>query len=65
METQPHRTGLFKFKDYCPLVFRHLRQKFGIDPGDYMVWISSSYLSILIYYYLPALCHFHTLGFSL
>eukprot|EP01119_Soliformovum_irregulare_P021901 TRINITY_DN7378_c0_g2_i1.p1 TRINITY_DN7378_c0_g2~~TRINITY_DN7378_c0_g2_i1.p1 ORF type:complete len:541 (-),score=162.96 TRINITY_DN7378_c0_g2_i1:666-2288(-) len=36
-ETQPHKTGLFKFKDYCPLVFRHLRQKFGIDPADYLV----------------------------
>lgn len=37
-ETQPHKTGLFKFKDYCPLVFRHLRQKFNIDPADYLVY---------------------------
>eukprot|EP01118_Nematostelium_gracile_P018095 TRINITY_DN791_c0_g1_i1.p1 TRINITY_DN791_c0_g1~~TRINITY_DN791_c0_g1_i1.p1 ORF type:complete len:276 (+),score=81.59 TRINITY_DN791_c0_g1_i1:250-1077(+) len=36
-ETAAHKTGLFKFKDYCPLVFRHLREKFGIDPGEYMV----------------------------
>jgi 1-phosphatidylinositol-4-phosphate 5-kinase len=36
-ETQPHKTGLFKFKDYSPLVFRHLREKFCIDPADYMV----------------------------
>ncbi|PRP75966.1 hypothetical protein PROFUN_01682 [Planoprotostelium fungivorum] len=35
--TQPHKTGLFKFKNYCPLVFGHLREKFGVDPGDYMV----------------------------
>jgi 1-phosphatidylinositol-4-phosphate 5-kinase len=36
-ETEPHKTGLFKFRDYCPLVFQHLRQKFGIDPADYLV----------------------------
>eukprot|EP01117_Protostelium_nocturnum_P012457 TRINITY_DN4597_c0_g1_i3.p1 TRINITY_DN4597_c0_g1~~TRINITY_DN4597_c0_g1_i3.p1 ORF type:complete len:819 (+),score=308.58 TRINITY_DN4597_c0_g1_i3:128-2584(+) len=36
-ETQPHGTGLFKFKDYCPLVFRHLREKFKVDTADYMV----------------------------
>ncbi|PRP79762.1 hypothetical protein PROFUN_12624, partial [Planoprotostelium fungivorum] len=35
--TQPHKTELFKFKNYCPLAFGHLRQKFGVDPGDYMV----------------------------
>lgn len=27
----------FKFKDYAPWVFRHLREKFGIDPADYLV----------------------------
>ena len=36
-ETQAHKTPSFKFKDYCPLVFRHLREKFQIDPADYMV----------------------------
>lgn len=27
----------FKFKDYAPWVFRHLRAQFGIDPADYLV----------------------------
>jgi len=36
--TIPHSTGPFKFKDYCPHAFRHLRHDvFGIDPADYMV----------------------------
>jgi hypothetical protein len=36
-ETPPHKFESFKFKDYCPLVFRHLRQKFNIDQAEYMV----------------------------
>ena len=31
----------FKFKDYAPWVFRHLRQSFGIDPGDYLMSLTS------------------------
>jgi hypothetical protein len=27
----------FKFKDYAPWVFRHIRKNFGIDPADYLV----------------------------
>lgn len=27
----------FKFKDYAPWVFRNLREKFGVDPADYLV----------------------------
>lgn len=27
----------FKFKDYAPWVFRHLREKFHVDAADYMV----------------------------
>lgn len=27
----------FKFKDYAPWVFRALRERFGIDPADYLV----------------------------
>lgn len=27
----------FKFKEYCPLVFRNLRERFGIDDQDYQV----------------------------
>ncbi|XP_056289665.1 phosphatidylinositol 5-phosphate 4-kinase type-2 alpha isoform X4 [Pseudoliparis swirei] len=26
----------FKFKEYCPLVFRNLREKFGIDDQDFL-----------------------------
>lgn len=25
----------FTFKEYCPLVFRNLRERFGIDDLDY------------------------------
>jgi hypothetical protein len=35
----------FKFKDYAPWVFRHLRNKFGIDPGDYLMSLVSLYIS--------------------
>jgi 1-phosphatidylinositol-4-phosphate 5-kinase len=34
----------FKFKDYAPWVFRHLRQQFKIDPADYLVSLTSKYL---------------------
>lgn len=27
----------FKFKEYCPQVFRNLRDRFGIDDQDYLV----------------------------
>lgn len=27
----------FKFKEYCPQVFRNLRERFGIDDQDYQV----------------------------
>lgn len=35
--TPAHKAPSFKFKDYCPIVFRHLREKFEIDPSDYLV----------------------------
>lgn len=41
----------FKFKDYSPWVFRHLREKFGVDPADYLVTHTHVYflcLSLLI-----------------
>ncbi|ORY97448.1 hypothetical protein BCR43DRAFT_438695 [Syncephalastrum racemosum] len=34
----------FKFKDYAPWVFRNLREKFGIDPADYLVSLTSKYI---------------------
>lgn len=37
--TPPHQSSEFKWKDYCPLVFRTLRKLFKVDPADYMISI--------------------------
>lgn len=37
--TPPHQSEDFKWKDYCPMVFRNLREMFKIDAADYMVSI--------------------------
>ncbi|KAG6435976.1 hypothetical protein SASPL_100857 [Salvia splendens] len=37
--TPPHQSAEFRWKDYNPVVFRHLRQLFQIDPADYMLAI--------------------------
>ncbi|XWS25199.1 hypothetical protein CRYUN_Cryun27aG0049300 [Craigia yunnanensis] len=37
--TPPHQSVEFRWKDYCPLVFRHLRKLFQVDPADYMLAI--------------------------
>ncbi|KAM8802613.1 phosphatidylinositol 5-phosphate 4-kinase type-2 gamma isoform 2-T3 [Rhynchonycteris naso] len=40
-----HRENLpshFKFKEYCPQVFRNLRDRFGIDDQDYLVSVTRS-----------------------
>ncbi|KAI0511758.1 hypothetical protein KFK09_012390 [Dendrobium nobile] len=37
--TPPHPCCDFRWKDYCPLVFRTLRKLFNLDPGDYMISI--------------------------
>lgn len=37
--TPPHQAGEFRWKDYCPVVFRHLRELFQVDPADYMLAI--------------------------
>ena len=34
----------FKFKDYSPWVFRHLRAIFGLDPADYLMSLTSKYI---------------------
>ncbi|KAF2130068.1 SAICAR synthase-like protein [Dothidotthia symphoricarpi CBS 119687] len=34
----------FKFKDYAPWVFRHLRNTFKLDPADYLVSLTSKYI---------------------
>ncbi|KAJ6809181.1 putative phosphatidylinositol 4-phosphate 5-kinase 1 [Iris pallida] len=40
--TPPHQSVDFWWKDYCPMVFRHLRKLFAVDPGDYMMAICGS-----------------------
>ncbi|KAK9134921.1 hypothetical protein Syun_014251 [Stephania yunnanensis] len=37
--TPPHQSIEFRWKDYCPMVFRRLRELFSIDPADYMLAI--------------------------
>ncbi|XP_052191078.1 phosphatidylinositol 4-phosphate 5-kinase 1-like [Diospyros lotus] len=37
--TPPHQSVEFRWKDYCPVVFRHLRELFQVDPADYMLAI--------------------------
>uniref|UniRef100_A0A0D9Z4Z9 1-phosphatidylinositol-4-phosphate 5-kinase n=1 Tax=Oryza glumipatula TaxID=40148 RepID=A0A0D9Z4Z9_9ORYZ len=37
--TPPHHSVDFRWKDYCPAVFRHLRKLFGVDPAEYMLAI--------------------------
>ncbi|KAK6126255.1 hypothetical protein DH2020_040000 [Rehmannia glutinosa] len=37
--TPPHQSDDFKWKDYCPMVFRNLREMFKIDASDYMMSI--------------------------
>lgn len=35
--TPPHPSNDFKWKDYCPSVFRHLRGMFGISNSEYIL----------------------------
>ncbi|XP_044510621.1 phosphatidylinositol 4-phosphate 5-kinase 1-like [Mangifera indica] len=37
--TPPHQSVEFRWKDYCPTVFRRLRELFQVDPADYMLAI--------------------------
>lgn len=37
--TPTHKSYDFRWKDYCPMVFRHLRELFQVDPADYMLAI--------------------------
>ncbi|KAM2263813.1 hypothetical protein ACFXTI_040058 [Malus domestica] len=37
--TPPHQSCDFRWKDYCPVVFRTLRKLFKVDPADYMISI--------------------------
>lgn len=35
---------MFRFKDYAPWVFRHLRELFGLDPADYLMSMTAKYI---------------------
>ncbi|CAJ1958927.1 unnamed protein product [Sphenostylis stenocarpa] len=37
--TPPHQSCEFRWKDYCPVVFRALRKLFKVDAADYMISI--------------------------
>merc|ERR1712060_118407 len=41
--TPSHYMKSFKFKDYCPQIFKMLRQLFSIDPGDYQTEVCGNY----------------------
>ncbi|XHG09252.1 1-phosphatidylinositol-4-phosphate 5-kinase Its3 [Aspergillus wentii] len=43
-ELTPSAKYDFKFKDYAPWVFRHLRTKFRLDPADYLMSLTSKYI---------------------
>ncbi|TGZ82827.1 SAICAR synthase-like protein [Ascodesmis nigricans] len=43
-ELTPSAKYDFKFKDYSPWVFRDLRAKFGLDPADYLMSLTSKYI---------------------
>jgi 1-phosphatidylinositol-4-phosphate 5-kinase len=45
-ETPAHHQSDFKFKDYSPLVFRQLRERFGITSQDYMLSLTSEYVLV-------------------
>lgn len=43
-ELTPSAKYDFKFKDYAPWVFRHLRANFKLDPADYLMSLTSKYI---------------------
>ncbi|KAI9707061.1 MAG: Phosphatidylinositol-4-phosphate 5-kinase [Candelina mexicana] len=43
-ELTPSAKYDFKFKDYAPWIFRHLRAKFNLDPADYLMSLTSKYI---------------------
>ena len=45
-ETPAHGHVDFRFKDYAPLVFRQIRERFGIEAPDYMLSLTSEYVLV-------------------
>lgn len=48
--------GHFKFKEYCPQVFRNLRERFGIEDLDYQVGVSRCGTLFLLLLLFVAVC---------
>ena len=44
--TPPHPSADFKWKDYCPMAFKQLREVFNIDAGDYMLSVCGTYACV-------------------
>lgn len=42
-QTPSHNFADFEFKDYCPLVFRHIRKRFFIQEEDYIFSLCGKY----------------------
>ena len=45
-ETPAHGHYDFRFKDYAPLVFRQIRERFGVMTEDYMLSLTSEYVLV-------------------
>ena len=43
-DTPAHQHSDFRFKDFAPLVFRQLRERYGISAQDYMLSLTSEYV---------------------
>jgi len=45
-ETPAHSHSDYRFKEYSPLIFRQLRERFGISSQDYMLSLTSEYVLV-------------------
>ena len=52
----------FKFKEYCPLVFRQLRDRFGIDDSEYAVSADAACVTCMFIYHSATLQYVILLG---
>ena len=52
----------FKFKEYCPLVFRQLRDRFGIDDSEYAVSADAACVTCMFIYHSATLRYVILLG---
>lgn len=45
-ETPAHGNSDFRFRDYSPIVFRHIRERFGVMTQDYLLSLTSEYVLV-------------------